>query len=59
MLMERTNGEGMIPPWLRSDVIFVHGPNRNKSIIYTERRLPTKTGLREPGSKNLTSLHYA
>lgn len=43
----------MTTSWLRSDVIFVYGLNRNKSIAYSERRLPIKTALREPGSRNL------
>lgn len=43
----------MTPPWLRSDVIFIHGPSRNVSIPFSSRMLPNKNKIRQAGCKIL------
>jgi len=43
----------MTPPWLRDNTIFIHGENRNLSIPFTQRVLPTKNTIRQRSSKIL------
>lgn len=43
----------MTPTWLRRDIIFIYGPNRNYSIPFTQKRLPTKSEIRDMSNKNL------
>jgi len=55
----RTNGEvtgrltysRMTPPWLRHNVIFIHGQNRNASLPYTLRVLPKKKQIKDKNFK--------
>jgi len=41
----------MTPPWLRGNVIFIHGENRNASIPFTLKVLPTKNQIKEKNYK--------
>ena len=43
----------MTPPLLRTNVVFVHGNNRNKSVTFTQKQLPKKSEIREPGNRTL------
>jgi len=41
------------PPWMRSDIIFVYGPNRNCTIPFSGKELPRKNVFRQAGKKSL------
>jgi len=45
----------MTPPWLRKNVIFIHGENRNASIPFTLGALPTKNQIKEKNYKFVAS----
>ena len=45
----------MTPPWLRHNVTFVHGQNRNESTVFTSGKLPTKSEIREIGKATLAA----
>ena len=40
----------MTPPWLRGNVAFIDGANRNAKIPFTQKSLATKNQIREKGN---------
>lgn len=53
LIRGKMNYVALTPPWLRSKVIFIHGPNQNLSIPFVQGRLPNKNNIREKGNKTV------
>lgn len=45
--------EHITPPWLIGDIIFVYELHRNHSVLFTEKRIPAESEIREVGDTNL------
>lgn len=37
----------LAPPWLRGNVVFLHGNNRKMSVTFSSKRIPNKNYIRQ------------